>query len=182
MSKSNINSYSIHSLSWMREPNGFYGVSNATGHWDGMVGALARKQVDVAVAGLAINYDRAQSCDFLHSVLEGSSTLIVRNPAAFIDENKVSTINFAAYLLVFMPKSWALVIVTYFCLFIVAGLVVKHKARTAFPWTLPLQNLSIVPAMLSLFGKRRSASVHATIFSAGLYFTVLSAYYNGALT
>jgi len=136
----------------------------------------------VAVAGLAIKQDRATAADYLTSVLEASSTLIVRNPAAFSGTN--SHVNFTAYLKVFLPHTWILMAVLYILILITSGVILKVKMKKDFPWDLPLRALTLIPGLFQELSHkdRLCSSVRIASVTTGAFFTVLSAYYGGALT
>ncbi|XP_071954989.1 glutamate receptor ionotropic, kainate 2-like [Antedon mediterranea] len=61
-------------------PDGDYGTENVDGNWSGMVGELVKKNADLAVAPLTINYDRETAIDFSKPYMHLGISILYRVP------------------------------------------------------------------------------------------------------
>jgi len=50
---------------------------DGTSHWTGMIGRLAKKQIDISIAGLTVQADRQESIDFTMPVVDVKETIFI---------------------------------------------------------------------------------------------------------
>jgi ABC-type amino acid transport substrate-binding protein len=69
------------SYEYSLEPNKTYGVKNADGTWNGLVGAVIAGRADIAVAPLTINKLRSEVVQFAHPFMSFSLIPLIKKPA-----------------------------------------------------------------------------------------------------
>ena len=82
--------------------DGKWGILTDEGEYNGLVGELVNREVDIAPSGLYRIKWREQVIDFATPVLEDLQTLIAK-------ESSGKEVNFTVYLEIFMPGAWILV-------------------------------------------------------------------------
>ena len=80
-----------------------YGTMKTDGTYNGMVGQLERKEVDLSAAGLSRSAERASACTYLHTLLRDNVGLIgepLRNPS----------LDYWAYIHIFTDGTWMITV------------------------------------------------------------------------
>ncbi|EDV28578.1 uncharacterized protein TRIADDRAFT_19383, partial [Trichoplax adhaerens] len=83
------------------EPSNIFGELLEDGNWDGMVGQLARREMDIAIAPLSITSFRQSVIDFTKPFMQSGLQLLISKPNRNAD--------FFAFLRPFSPLVWILI-------------------------------------------------------------------------
>lgn len=67
-------------------PDLTFGIDiNDSGHWNGLIGLLQRREVDVVGGALTITHTREEIVDFTHPYWEEPTVLVIRKPTRTVD-------------------------------------------------------------------------------------------------
>ncbi len=159
-----------------------FGAPLGNGSWTGIIGMLDRKEIDIAVAPLAITDERADVVDFMTSFFEGKATLSIVNPA-----HKRTPINFAAFLIVFSPYTWLTILVAFMIIWTLQlghTLTEKNIPRSIKIFSLGLSSMFwSFKAMLQLQNfNPHSLSNKIFVITVAVFFFIILSYYQAMLT
>ena len=103
---------------WVYPPDFKYGVPDGGGNgsWNGIIGMLQRREVDVGVTGLGITPERVEVADFIpHPAIKNKATLIILNPdvTSAGASGGIGRVNYMAYLTIFSLGSWILLAILF---------------------------------------------------------------------
>ena len=106
-------------IEWILPPDGKWGAQEVEGHWNGLVGLLERKEIDLIGAPMAVILERSLVMDYSFLTLSETYSLISQN------SNKTTAPNVWGYLIIFTMEAWLLIIA---CLmFIATSCLLKHR-------------------------------------------------------
>ena len=108
--------------------DGKWGSLTDEGEYNGLVGELVNREIDIAPSGLYRIKWREQVIDFATPVLEDLQTLVAK-------ESSGKEVNFTVYLEIFMPGAWILVCLSFasvFCTIYSMGLVNYDEPPSSF--------------------------------------------------
>ncbi len=104
-----LSALSNFTLEWTMPDDQSWGIPLGNGSWNGIVGMVQKKEVDIGVAPLAVTLERSEVIDFLPDLFfKTRVALHIVNPA-YVDAS-FDSVNFLAYVRVFAPGAWLLLL------------------------------------------------------------------------
>ena len=107
-------------LEFVPSVDGKWGKKSANGSWNGIVGMLIRKEVDICSGGMSVMLQRSQVMDFSMSLLKRYTTLVA-NP------NTGKAVNLWVFTEVFPKEAWMVLFI--FILAVSVAFVVSEKQK-----------------------------------------------------
>ncbi len=169
------------SVEWSIPADNKFGTLMEDGTWNGMIGEVDRKNVDLAAGPLAITLERSAVADYAFAFYEDFSTLLILDPSYAGGQN---TVNLSAYLHVFTPKGWILIALVTLLIF-AARMVIYVVQREGLLSTGINSSLSFAfKSVLKLDHTFRSTTPARKVFylTAAMFSIVAMSYYEGMIT
>jgi len=141
-------------IAWQRPKDGKWGSRGAdgTGAWNGVMGELVRREVDLCTGGLNAVQERMAAVDFTEEVLRDKLTLVWFDPT--LRPTPPPSVDASAYLSVLTTKAWCMLISAILVIAVVGALAeenlhmfnslatLKQVARQAARATMTLVQIS----------------------------------------
>ncbi len=102
------------STTWSIEASGSYGTPEGNGSWNGLIGRVQRREVDVIAAMLSVKSERSAVVSYAHVFFQDKATLIILDP----NKNKHNTLNWHSFLKVCTSSAWILLFTGLLLIFI----------------------------------------------------------------
>ncbi len=171
-------------VEWVIPPDGAYGSQISDGSWNGMIGLLQEKQVDMSAALLSLSLSRNEVISYLSPYLESKSTFLVHDKTL---KATSGSINVSGYISVFDDSAW----VCFFCTLFLELLVFVFFIKRASPasstsgsikTSLFLTMNTFLKLSVSDELPLRKVSHRTLLWVCSLFPIVVMAYYEGVLT
>nr|XP_053649837.1 glutamate receptor ionotropic, kainate 4-like [Cherax quadricarinatus] len=85
----------------VRPPDGLWGVADANGSWNGMLGMIQRQEVDMALGPFAVSYQRTKVADFPATIFVLPHRLYLARPTG--------SYSLGDFVRLYQPKVWVIV-------------------------------------------------------------------------
>jgi len=139
-------------IAWQRPKDGKWGGTDGTGEWNGIIGELVRREVDLSTGGLNAVQERMEVVDFTEEILRDKLTLVWLDPG--LRRAPPPAVDTSAYLSVLTTNAWYTLIITIVVIAVVGALAeenlrishslatLKQLARQAARATMTLMQIS----------------------------------------
>ncbi len=168
------------SIYWVFGEKHLAGFPNKNGSWNGVLGMLQRKEVDLCAGALAVTLRRSGVTTFMPAYIEVVVTLVMVDPAFHGNDKRY---NIGAFVEVFRPMTWsmvltfALILLFLFMLWIIiSGQCRRHNFFDVLFQNIPV-TLNHVPGNAQM-----SFSRNLFFMSTTAFVMVTMSYYEGSLT
>ncbi|XP_076044658.1 glutamate receptor ionotropic, delta-2-like isoform X2 [Oratosquilla oratoria] len=171
--------------SLVRPPDGAWGVTHGDGKFNGMVGQIQRKEVDIALGPFGVSEPRSKAADYTVPILVDYYTLLVQKAQP--------EVNPFGFLLPFDPMVWVGIMISFAVVLALLPLVTwALRSNLPHQWTRRLSNATfytnVVFENIRVFCQQNlqmHLSMNSTRFLMAVWMLmvlVLLRSYNGALT
>lgn len=97
-------------IEWVLPSDGKWGIKGDDGHWNGLVGLLEEKKIDLVCAAITLVIERTLVMDFTFPVYHETFTLISQK------KNEENAINLWGYIAIFRMEAWLLIFLLLCCM------------------------------------------------------------------